>query len=113
MMSKLFPWILWPDVPLFLTFASGSQLLVSAASIDKESEVESVFQKMESDARTLRDELERAYSARCETKTLEKCYKANFNDCYSVFPNQQCLKADEFVIVTCGDGVSCNGKFVY
>jgi hypothetical protein len=35
-LSKLFPWIFWPGVLLILAFASGSQLLVSAASSNNE-----------------------------------------------------------------------------
>lgn len=65
---------------------------------------------MESDTLAFRDELERVYSARCDTKTLTECAESNFNDCSSTFPGQQCMKADELVISTCGDGVSCNGE---
>jgi hypothetical protein len=67
---------------------------------------------LESDVRAFRDEIERVYGARCETETLTECYKSSFNACDSTFPNQQCLKADEFVMSTCGDGVGCNGECV-
>ncbi|KAL3826889.1 hypothetical protein ACHAXA_000857 [Cyclostephanos tholiformis] len=108
MMINLFPWIVQSGVQLFLAVGS-LQLLASMASTDKESEVESIFLKLESDVRTFRDEIERAYNARCETKTLAECHKGNFNDCFSMYPNQQCLKADEFALsTTCGVGVSCN-----
>ncbi len=94
-----------------LILVSGSlELLANAASTDKESELESIFQKLESDVRAFRDEIERVYGARCETETLTECYKSNFNVCESTFPNQQCLKADEFIMSTCGDGVGCNGE---
>ena len=96
-------------MPLIL--ASGSlQFLVSAASIDKEVEP---ISKKGNDARTFRDEIEHANSARYKTKTLEECYKGNFKDCYSVFPNHQCLHADECVMLTCRDSVSCNGECVH
>ena len=83
----------------------------SAASLDKENEVKSILERMESDVLALRDEMERVYSSRCDTKTLTECYQSNLNDCSSTFPNQQCMKADELVISTCGDGESCNGGF--
>ncbi|KAL3788697.1 hypothetical protein ACHAW5_010560 [Stephanodiscus triporus] len=95
-------------MPLIL--ASGSlQLLANATSItDKESEVESIFLKLESDARAFRDEIMQAYGARCEANTVEECYQGNFKDCDSKFPNQVCPRAEEFVVPDCGDGVSCN-----
>jgi len=80
----------------------------NAASADKEREVKSILQRMESDALAFRDEMERVYSARCETKTLTECSQSNYNDCSSTFPNQKCMKADELVISNCGDGESCN-----
>jgi len=79
-----------------------------AASADKENEVKSILQQMELDVLAFRDEIERAYSLRCETETLAECDQSNFNDCSSVFPNGQCMKAGELIISTCGDGVSCN-----
>lgn len=80
----------------------------NAASPEKENEVKSILQRMESDVRDFRDEIERAYSARCETKTLTDCGESSFNDCSSSFPGQQCMKPDELVISTCGDGQGCN-----
>lgn len=103
---------------MFLTF---SKLLIlvamhrcqftDAADSDKENEVESILKRMESDVLAFRDEIERVYSARCETQTLTDCAYNNFNDCSSTFPNQQCLKADELIISACGDGITCNGEF--
>ncbi|KAL7540189.1 hypothetical protein ACHAXR_009925 [Thalassiosira sp. AJA248-18] len=88
--------------------ASYSHPFANAASADKENEVKSILQRMESDTLAFRDEIERVYSARCDTKTLTDCGKSNFNDCSSSLPGQQCMKADELVISRCGDGVSCN-----
>ena len=81
-----------------------------AANAMKEYEVQTILQKMESDALAFRDELERVYSARCDTKTLTECAERNFDDCSSTFPGQQCMDVEELVIGRCGDGVSCNGK---
>jgi hypothetical protein len=100
-------------MPLIL--ASGSLWLVANAATftDKESEVESIFLKLESDVRAFRDIIEGANGARCEANTLEECNQGNFNDCDSTFPNQVCLKAEELVLPTCGDGASCNGECVH
>jgi hypothetical protein len=106
-MMKPFQWTLWSGIA-----SCSLRLLANAASTEKESEVESILQKLESDVRAFRDEIERVYGARCETETLTECYKSSFNACDSTFPNQQCLKADEFVMSTCGDGVGCNGECV-
>ena len=84
--------------------------LADAASADKENEVKSILQGMETDVLAFRDEMERVYSARCETKTLTQCAETNFNDCSSTFPSQQCVKADELIFSTCGDGETCNGE---
>ena len=107
-MTKPFQWTLWSGIASF-----SLRILANAASTDKESEVESILQKLESDVRAFRDEIERVYGARCKTETLTECYKSSFNVCDSTFPNQQCLKADEFVMSTCGDGVGCNGECVH
>ena len=81
-----------------------------AASAEKENEVKAILQRMESDVLAFKDEIERAYEARCETKTLTDCINANFNDCSSTFPGQQCMEANELVVSACGDGVTCNGE---
>ena len=83
----------------------------NAATTDaKENEVREILQRMESDALEFRDEIERMYRARCETKTLVDCGESNFNDCSSSFPGQVCMEANELVVMACGDGVSCNGE---
>ena len=67
-------------------------------------------QRMETDVLAFRDEMERAYSLRCDAATLTECSESNFNDCSSTYPGQQCMQADELVISRCGDGTACNGK---
>ena len=86
---------------------------VNAASEEKENEVRDILQKMKSDALAFRDEIERVYSSRCDTETLIQCEQNNFNDCSSTFPKQVCMQANELVVTACGDGVTCNGKFVH
>jgi len=76
---------------------------------NKEDEVEAILKRMESEVLDFRDELERAYSSRCDTNTLAECAKSNLNDCTSSFlNNQQCMASDELVISACGDGETCN-----
>mmetsp|Transcript_2336 Transcript_2336/g.3623 ORF Transcript_2336/g.3623 Transcript_2336/m.3623 type:complete len:650 (-) Transcript_2336:61-2010(-) len=105
MTYKLFPSLLLAASSL-LTYSHC--YLANAASADKENEVKSILQRMETDVLAFRDEMERVYSARCETKTLTECAETNFNDCSSTFPSQQCAKADELVFSACGDGETCN-----
>ena len=65
---------------------------------------------MEADVLSFRDEIERVYTSRCDAATLSACSKSNYNDCSSTYPNQQCMKANELVIESCGDGTACNGE---
>ncbi len=101
------------SVLLLVAHHHQPSIFANAASADKENEVKSIYEWMESQALRFRDEMERVYAARCETQTLKECYKMNYNDCSSTFPNQVCMKADELVIATCGDGTSCNGKVLF
>jgi len=81
------------------------------ASFDKENEVKSILQRMENDALSFRDEIERVYASRCNVETLEECANANFYDCASTFSKEaECMTKEELVISACGDGVSCNGE---
>ena len=107
MINKLFPSLLLAAAFLL---AYSHRYLANAASFDKENEFRSILQRMETDVLAFRDEMERVYSARCETKTLTECAETNFNDCSSTFPSQQCAKADELVFSACGDGETCNGE---
>ncbi|KAL9180726.1 hypothetical protein ACHAXT_011179 [Thalassiosira profunda] len=83
--------------------------LAGAASAEAERQVEAILQRMETDVLAFRDEMERAYSLRCDAATLTECSESNFNDCSSTYPGQQCMQADELVISRCGDGTACNG----
>eukprot|EP00985_Skeletonema_marinoi_P003856 scaffold1678_cov123-Skeletonema_marinoi.AAC.4 len=74
------------------------------ARADKENEVKLILQRIEEDTLKLRDEIEIAYGERCNTETLSQCSRGSFNGCSSVFPNQQCMEADELVIEACGGG---------
>jgi Mg-chelatase subunit ChlD len=81
-----------------------------AASADKDDEVKLILQSMEEDVLRFRDEIERAYGSRCESDTLNQCARNNYNDCSSVYPNQECMSGEDgLVISACGDGTRCNG----
>jgi len=76
---------------------------------NKEDEVKFILKRMETEVLDFRNELERAYSSRCETNTLTECTRSNFNDCTSTFyNNQECMTSDEIVFSACGDGETCN-----
>ncbi|KAK1735864.1 voltage-dependent calcium channel-like protein [Skeletonema marinoi] len=74
------------------------------ARADAENEVKLILQRIEEDTLKLRDEIENAYSQRCSIETLSQCSRGSFNGCSSVFPNQQCMEADELVVEACGGG---------
>ena len=81
------------------------------ARSDKETEVKRILQRIEEDTLKLRDEIEIAYGKRCNIETLSQCSRSSFNGCSSVFPNQQCMEADELVIESCRGGAgggTCN-----
>ncbi len=73
MMIKPFPWFLRTGMP-FILASDSLQLFVKAATFtDKESEVESIFSKLESDAQAFRNEIERANGARCANLLGKNC----------------------------------------
>ena len=111
-MYQLFPSSLLLSVASTLIATQYHDSFATAASIEKENEVREILQRMEADVLSFRDEIERSYSKRCETKTLIDCGESNFNDCSSTFPGQVCLKPDELVVSTCGDGQTCNGECI-
>eukprot|EP00985_Skeletonema_marinoi_P003140 scaffold1302_cov113-Skeletonema_marinoi.AAC.9 len=74
------------------------------ARTDAENEVKLILQRIEEDTLKLRDEVENAYTQRCSIETLSQCSRGSFNGCSSVFPNQQCMAADELVVEACGGG---------
>ena len=75
-----------------------------AQGVNKENEVKLILQRIEKETLKFRDEIERTYGERCSTETLAQCSRSSYNSCSSVFPNQQCMKADELVIDACGGG---------
>ena len=96
---------------LILSVSAAAVQLVNAGS----EEAESVLEKMESVARGLRDELEKAYAARCDAATLMECEHQNYNDCSSRFPLLQCgLKFDDKSPPSeCSCGSECAKLFIY
>ena len=77
---------------------------------EQQNEVESILEGMQDEVKAFRDEIERVYKSRCDSQTLMECINNNYNDCSSTFPDQKCVKPDEFVVSDCGDGYSCNGE---
>ena len=107
-MTKPCPPILLAAASLF--FFSCSRRLAYAATTEQQNEVKSILTGMEYEVKAFRDEIERVYKSRCDSQTLTECINNNYNDCSSTFPNQKCVKRDEFVMSDCGDGNSCNGE---
>jgi hypothetical protein len=109
-MMKPFPSILRGAA--LLIFSRHSRRLAHAAiTADQEYEAERILRDMEIRVKELRDEIESVYKERCESRTYDDCIGNNYDDCVSTFPNQQCIKPDEFVMRKCGDyGYGCNGK---
>ena len=60
-------------------------------------DVEVILTKMESVVQGLRDELETAYTARCDSDTLEQCANNNFHNCASMFVSPSCNSNPDFV----------------
>ncbi len=91
-----------------LLFVSPSRQFATAQTLEqKMDDVESILIKMEDEAKAFRYEMERVYRSRCDSQTLNECFRNNYNDCTSTFPNQQCA----FVMPHCGDTpTSCSGK---
>lgn len=97
-------------ISLFLASYLVLKIPVESASVGNEAEVESILQRMENSVLAFRDQIENIYTSRCDAETLIECTKSNYNDCSSIYPNQQCMDASEFVDPLCGDGKTCNGK---
>ena len=70
----------------FLAFTGRHFLLVHADGSDDEL-ARSILGDMEDVAKNMRDEIERVYTRRCYSDTLQNCGSKNYNDCSSEFPN--------------------------
>ena len=72
-------------------------------------------EKLEQDALELGRYIEELYATRCADIQLEQCAKGNYDDCLSLYPNQQCLSGANYAIPACGNfsqvGNVCAGLF--
>jgi len=57
--------------------------------------VKAKFQQMEAEVLAFKDEIERAYGRRCDESTLAQCSRNNYDNCSSVYPNEECMSEDE------------------
>jgi hypothetical protein len=110
-MTKPFPPILLAAATV-LFFSRPRRFAAAQATLEQQNDVELILERMEDEAKAFRDEIERVYTSRCDSETLNECVKKNYNDCWSKFPNEKCVEPDEFVMSDCGDGYSCNGETV-
>mmetsp|Transcript_39498 Transcript_39498/g.118569 ORF Transcript_39498/g.118569 Transcript_39498/m.118569 type:complete len:168 (-) Transcript_39498:1689-2192(-) len=93
--------------PLAIVFAAAK-----ARGDDKvEDALISAMKRLQDDVLQYRNEVERAYTERCWSRTLNTCQKNNFNECSSRYPNQTCPSAKYTVVTECGTGDMCNGLF--
>ncbi|EJK76792.1 hypothetical protein THAOC_01427 [Thalassiosira oceanica] len=81
---------------------------VVSAQRSNEREARQVLQHFKEDVLTFRDEVERAYSRRCETATLHGCSRASLSSCSSSFSNGQCTTEEELSIPACDEGAYCS-----
>jgi hypothetical protein len=95
----------------------------AATTLEQIEAVETLLEEMESKVIAFGVELENAFEKRCETDTNVTCLYKNYYDCSSKYPNQECIKADQFNASDCEDGgsspinsgdggSSCNGEFL-
>jgi hypothetical protein len=113
------------SMPLWalLLVSSFHHYHVSAATLEQIEAVETLLEEMEEKVIAFGVELENAFEKRCETDTHVTCLNNSYYDCSSKYPNQECIKADQFNASDCEDGgsspinsgdggSSCNGEFV-
>jgi hypothetical protein len=90
-----------------------SSLPLSPAQIFDEGKFNSLIAKLEQDVVDFAKELERSYLTRCEDIRFDACEYGNFDDCQTVYPNQQCLPGESYHVPVCGksfpDGTGCSG----
>ena len=87
--------------------ASSSRQFANAQTIEQVIEAVGILEKMEAEAMALRDKLEEVYKKRCDIETYSLCFRSNYDDCSSAFPNQNC----SFIKPQCGNyPTRCDGE---
>jgi len=74
-----------------------------------DSRFQQVVEKLEADAFELRDQVESLYTKRCDS--LSTCQQANYDDCYTSFPNPTCPAGLDYHIEACGATMTCSGEY--
>ena len=84
----------------------------TTASFD-EAKFAEVVAKMEDDAFEFAQYVETLYKDRCNTDTIAQCADANYEDCFSLYPNPICPAGDNYEIEHCtgGSAASCSALY--
>lgn len=95
-----------------LTIMLALRTVVATATMD-ESAVVSTLRQIEINALLVRDEVESAYSSRCDPDTLNQCEGQNWNACSLTFTSPYCVNpSDHGYSSNCSCGCEC-GCFTY
>ena len=86
-----------------------SSKIIQAQSTFNEGKFNSVIAKLESDVIQFARQIESFHATRCEDIQLGNCQEGNYDDCQSMYPNQQCLADESYHIPVCGDSGACSG----
>jgi hypothetical protein len=92
---------------LHVLLALGSGLTV-AQQID-EARFDQVLAKLEGDVVEFARQVESYYANRCEEIELAQCSRGNYDECSSIYPNQECVGGDSYHIPECGDASPVGG----
>lgn len=68
---------------------------------------------IEADVLEMAREVERLYKERCSDVTLKDCYKSNYEECLSAFPNSVCPAGEQLADTICGNGTKCSRLWDY
>jgi len=78
-----------------------------------EAEFLKLVSDVEADTLEMAREVELLYKQRCSDVTLNDCYKNNYEECMSRFPNQECPAGEQLADTICGDGTECSRLWDY
>lgn len=98
-----------PTLFVFLLAYTGRHFVLVQADAGSDDEARSILRDMEVVAKNIRDEIERVYTKRCYSDTLQNCGSNNYNDCSSEFPNPTGSKVS---IDKCKCGCECVEKAI-
>eukprot|EP00934_Nitzschia_sp_Nitz4_P000711 Nitzschia sp. Nitz4//scaffold26_size159584//86339//88449//NITZ4_002497-RA/size159584-snap-gene-0.34-mRNA-1//-1//CDS//3329545100//711//frame0 len=75
-----------------------------------EARFDEVVAKLEADVVEYARLMESLYETRCEEIQLEQCANGNYYECFSQYPQEECLSGTSFHVEACGDEDSnCSG----